>query len=62
MSVLTTFLPSPAPPIKAATAEQEYHDDYHNNERRCVHGLPLLSFRCMRYAPSRTHYSITENR
>ena len=20
----------------------EYHDDYHNNERRCVHCLPLL--------------------
>jgi hypothetical protein len=44
--VLTTFLPSPAPPIKAAPAEQEDQDDYHNKERRDVHGLPLLSFRC----------------
>ena len=32
--VLTTFLPSPAPPIIATAAEQEYQDDYHNNERR----------------------------
>jgi hypothetical protein len=44
--VLTTFLPSPAPPIIATAAEQEYQDDYHNNERRYVHCLPLLSFRC----------------
>ena len=40
-SVLTIYLPSPAPPIKAAPAEHEYQDDYHNNERRGVHGLPL---------------------
>ena len=32
--VLTTFLPSPAPPIIAAAAEHEYQDDYHNKERR----------------------------
>jgi hypothetical protein len=28
--VLTTFLPSPAPPIIATAAEQEYQDYYHN--------------------------------
>jgi hypothetical protein len=44
--VLTTFLPSPAPPIQAATAEHEDQDDYYNQERRDVHYLPLLSFRC----------------
>ena len=32
--VLTTFLPSPALPIIATAAEQEYQDDYHNKERR----------------------------
>ena len=44
--MLTTFLPSPAPPIIATAAEQEYQDDDHNKERCEVHGLPLLSFRC----------------
>jgi hypothetical protein len=43
VSVLTAVLPSPAPPIIAAPAEHEYQDDNHNNERRCVHCLPLLS-------------------
>jgi hypothetical protein len=32
--VLTSFLPSPAPPPHPASAEHEYQDDYHNKERR----------------------------